>query len=57
MQGDGSLARRYEGMGLGLAYAQRMADRLGGAVTVASAPGQGSRFTVTLPKTPANGAI
>jgi len=49
MQVDGGLARHYEGVGLGLAYAQRMAALLGGECSVQSAPGQGSRFTVTLP--------
>jgi PAS domain S-box-containing protein len=48
-QGDQTLARRFEGIGLGLAYVHEMAHRLGGAVTVASEPDCGSRFTVTLP--------
>ncbi len=49
MQVDGGLARHYDGVGLGLAYAQRMAALLGGQCSVQSALGQGSRFTVTLP--------
>jgi signal transduction histidine kinase len=48
-QVDGGLARRYDGMGLGLAYAQRMVGLLGGSVVVESAVGSGSRFVVTLP--------
>jgi PAS domain S-box-containing protein len=48
-QVEGGLARRYEGIGLGLAYAQRMAGLLGGGVVVESAVGSGSRFVVTLP--------
>jgi PAS domain S-box-containing protein len=48
-QADAGLARRYEGIGLGLTYAQRMAHLLGGSVTVESRVGSGSRFVVTLP--------
>ena len=53
VQGDSSLARSYEGIGLGLAYAIRMVELLGGTLTVDSTRGQGSRFTVTLPVQPA----
>ncbi len=54
VQVDGSLARKYEGAGLGLALTRRLAEMHGGGVTAQSAgPGQGSRFTVTLPWHPA----
>jgi CheY-like chemotaxis protein len=53
VQLDGSLARKYEGTGLGLALAHSMAKLHGGSVTVESAGlGQGSRFTITLPWLP-----
>jgi two-component system OmpR family sensor kinase len=39
-----------EGFGLGLAIARRAVDRAGGTVTLASIPGQGSRFTISIPR-------
>ncbi len=46
---DSSLARRYEGTGLGLVMVMKMAQLHGGTVAVSSEPGQGSRFMVWLP--------
>lgn len=48
-QADKTLARRYEGLGISLACVHRVVELLRGSITVSSAPGQGSRFCVTLP--------
>jgi len=49
VQLDASLARQYEGTGLGLALVKQISILLGGDVTVESEFGKGSRFTLTLP--------
>lgn len=46
---DASATREYGGAGLGLAICHELCRAMGGAITVGSAPGQGSTFAVDLP--------
>ncbi|MEO8002599.1 MAG: ATP-binding protein, partial [Arenimonas sp.] len=46
---DSSLARKFEGTGLGLAMVKQLAELHGGTVAVASEEGTGARFSVWLP--------
>ena len=48
VQADASVTRAYGGTGLGLATTKQLLDAMGGAVAVASEPGKGSTFTITL---------
>jgi CheY-like chemotaxis protein len=54
-QVEHAVQRRVKGTGLGLALSRRLAELLGGSLTVASVPGQGSTFTFTMPVAPADG--
>ncbi|EIJ42682.1 PAS domain S-box [Beggiatoa alba B18LD] len=46
---DSRLSRQYEGTGLGLVLVHRLTELHGGSITVESAKGNGSRFTISLP--------
>lgn len=50
------VAAQIQGAGLGLSLVKRIVEAHGGKVTVTSAPGAGSDFTVTLPAAASDGA-
>ena len=56
-RGDPARSSYTGGSGLGLAIAQRIVEAHGGSLTVASAPGQGTAFTLSLPLMSAPGGI
>ncbi len=49
-RGERSRNRSHGGAGLGLAIAKRMVEQMGGEIAVESEVGEGSMFTITLPR-------
>ena len=49
-QTDPAMPPRYDGTGLGLAISQRFCQMMGGCITVESEWGEGSTFTIRLPR-------
>ncbi|MEO5511875.1 MAG: response regulator [Longimicrobiales bacterium] len=48
-QADASTSKKYGGTGLGLSITQKFCEMMNGRIDLASEPGRGTAFTVTLP--------
>jgi PAS domain S-box-containing protein len=55
-QADERTVRNFGGTGLGLSISERIVKRMGGRITLDSAPGRGSTFEVAIPLVAAPGA-
>ncbi len=56
-QANAEVARRYGGAGLGLVFVRRIAEAMGGSLTVTSRRGQGSRFRLRVLAAPVGAAV
>ena len=57
VQADTSTSRKFGGTGLGLRISRRLAQMLGGDITVSSEPGKGSTFRLCVGTGDLNGAV
>jgi len=54
-QASEGMEREYEGTGLGLTITKKVLDQMGGSIEVETEKGEGSRFTVRLPRSEHSG--